>query len=185
MYKFIFSVTEDDLSMFLIVNLKFEIVSMQTKYFRANKKEYCHITDDTVFIVNSKIPTRVPLEHTLGEGWGIKSVINYIIFFFLFVYNALSATYYGMDYIKQPLNYCALFLLFLSFKRIQDGFNSSTTPNIPRSKIKNVLFKTPRFSYPRLVIYFEGPEGKILRRTISVLYKQEALPVLKETGLLK
>jgi hypothetical protein len=74
--------------------------------------------------------------------------------------------------------------LFLSFKRIQDGFNSSRTPTISRNKIKSVYFKTPKFSYPRLVIYFEGPEGKILKRTISVLYKQEALPVLKETGLL-
>jgi hypothetical protein len=137
-----------------------------------------------IFIFNSKTPTRIPLEHELGEGWGIASVLNYIIFFFLFVYNAVSATYYGIDFIRQPLNYCALFLLFLSFKRIQEGFNSSRTPTIERRKIKNVLFKTPRFSYPRLVIYFEGPEGKVLKRTFSVLYKQETLPVLKETGLL-
>jgi hypothetical protein len=157
---------------------------MQTKYFRTSKKEYCHITDDTIFIFNTKEPNRIPLEHTLGEGWGIGSVLNYIIFALLFLYNVVSATYYKIDFIKQPLNYFALFLLFLSFKRIQDGFNSSKTPTIQRSKIKSVYFKTPKFSYPRLVIYFEGPEGKILRRTISVLYKQEALPVLKETGLL-
>jgi hypothetical protein len=158
---------------------------MQTKYFRANKKEYCHITDDTIFITNTKTPDRIPLEHELGEGWGIMSVLNYLTFFFLFVYTAISVTYYGVEFIKQPWNYAALFLLFLSFKRMQEGFNSSRTPTIDRKKIKNVLFKTPRFSYPRLVIYFDGPEGKVLRRSISVLYKQEALPVLKETGLLQ
>lgn len=157
---------------------------MQTKYFRTSKKEYCHITEDMVFIFNTKDPGRIPLEHSLGEGWGIASVLNYIVFFLLFLYNALSAAYYKLDYIKQPLNYCALFLLFLSFKRIQDGFNGSKTPAIKRSKIRSVYFKTPKFSYPRLVIYFEGPEGRVLRRTISVLYKQEALPVLKETGLI-
>jgi hypothetical protein len=157
---------------------------MQTKYFRVNKEEYCHITNDTIFIVNSKVPVRVPLEHELGEGWGVFSVLNYITFFFLFVYTAFSATYYGLDFIKNPLNYAALFLLFLSFKRIQDGFYGSRTPTIQRSKVKNVIFKTPRFSYPRIVIYFEGPEGKVLRKTIRVLYKQEALPVLKETGLI-
>jgi len=157
---------------------------MQTKYFRVNKKEYCHITDELIFIVNSKTPSRIPLEHDLGEGWGIMSVLNYITFFFLFVYVAVSATYYGIDFVKQPLNYGALFLLFLSFKRVQDGFNGSRTPTITRSKIRNLLFKTPRFSYPRIVIYFEGPEGKVLKRTIPVLYKQEALPVLRETGLL-
>jgi hypothetical protein len=157
---------------------------MQTRYFRVNKKEYCHITGDDIFIVNTKEPVRIPLEHELGEGWGIGSTVNYIIFFFLFVYVAMSATYYGTAFIKEPLNYAALFLLFLSFKRIQEGFNSSRTPTIPRNKIKNVIFKTPRFSYPRLVIYFEGPEGKVLKRVIPVLYKQEALPVLKETGVL-
>jgi hypothetical protein len=158
---------------------------MQTKYFRVNRKEYCHITDELIFIVNTKEPFRVPLEHELGEGWGIMSVLNYITFFFLFVYTALSATYYGYAFIKQPLNYAAVFLLFLSFKRLQDGFNGSRTPTIRRSLITNVLFKTPKFSYPRLIIYFEGPEGKVLKRTIRVLYKQEALPVLKETGVLK
>lgn len=157
---------------------------MQTNYFRVNKKEYCHITDEEIFIVNTKTPTRIPLEHELGEGWGIMSVLNYIVFFFLFVYTAFSATYYGMDFIKQPWNYAAIFLLYLSFKRVQDGFHGSKTPTIQRKKIKNLLFKTPRFSYPRVVIYFEGPEGKVLKRTIPVLYKQEALPVLKETGLL-
>ncbi|HEX8516725.1 MAG TPA: hypothetical protein VF868_11035 [Bacteroidia bacterium] len=158
---------------------------MQTRYFRVNKEEYCHVTDEAVFITNSKTPQHIPLEHELGEGWGIISVLNYITFFFLFVYTAVSATYYGIDFIKEPLNYGALFLLFLSFKRMQNGFNGSRTPTIQRSKIKNVLLKTPRFSYPRVVIYFEGPEGKTLRRIIRVLYKQEALPVLQETGLLK
>jgi len=148
-----------------------------------NKKEYCHINDQYLFIFNSKTPTRIPLEHDLGEGWGILSVLNYITFFFLFAYTAISITFYGMGFFKEMINYGGLLLLFLSFRRIQDGFNSSRTPTIGRSKIKNVLFKTPKFSYPRLVIYFEGPEGKVLRRTIPVLYKQEALPVLKETGL--
>ncbi len=157
---------------------------MQTKFFRTSKREYCHISDTNLFIFNSKQPTRIPLEHELGEGWGIFSILNYILFFFLFVYAAISITYYGMEFFKQPINYGALFLLAISLKRIQDGFNASKTPMIPREKIKSVYFKTPRFSYPRLVIYFDGPEGKILRRTISVLYKQEAIPVLKETGLM-
>lgn len=157
---------------------------MQTKYFRTSSKEYCHITDDTIFIFNSTNPHRIPYEFELSEAWGIFSILNYILFFFLFAYTAISITYYGMGFFRQPLNYGALFLLVLSLKRVQDGFNTSKTPNIPRNKIKSVYFKTPRFSYPRLVIYFEGPEGKVLRRTISVLYKQEALPVLKETGLI-
>jgi hypothetical protein len=157
---------------------------MQTKFFRVNKKEYCHITDDTLFITNTKTPQHIPLEYELGEGWGIMSVLNYLTFFFLFVYTAISVTYYGTDFLKEPLNYAALFLLFLSLKRMQDGFNGSRTPTIQRGKIKNVIFKTPKFSYPRLLVYFEGPEGKVLRRKIPVLYKQEALPVLKETGLL-
>jgi len=158
---------------------------MQTKYFRINKKEYCHITAEEIFIFNSKEPTRIPLEHELGEGWGVLSILNYITFFFLFVYVAISVTYYGAGFFKMWLNYGALILLFLSLKRIQDGFNSSRTPTIQRSKIKNVVFKTPKFSYPRLLIYFEGPEGKVLRRKIPVLYKKEALPVLKETGVLQ
>lgn len=156
---------------------------MQTKYFRISKKEYCHITDDQIFIFNTREPTRIPLEHELGEGWGVLSILNYITFFFLFVYVAISITYYGMDFFKIWINYGALLLLFLSFKRIQDGFNSSRTPTIQRNKIKNVLLKTPKFSYPRLLVYFEGPEGKVLRRKIPVLYKKEALPVLKETGV--
>ena len=157
---------------------------MQTKYFRINKKEYCHITDDAIFIINSKEVTRIPEEHELGEGWGVLSMLNYMLFAFLFVYTAISTTYYGIAFFKQPLNYGALFLLFISFIRIKEGFISSRTPTIPRNKIKSVYFKTPRFSYPRLVIYFEGPEGKVLRKIIPILFKLEALPVLKETGVL-
>lgn len=156
---------------------------MQTKYFRVNKKEYCHITDDTVFVINSKEPTRIPLEHELGEGWGIMSVLNYIFFAFIFIYTALSVSYYGIDFFKRPLNYGALFLLFISFVRVKNGFISSRTPTIQRNKIRSVYFKTPRFSYPRVVIYFEGPEGKVLRKIIPVLYKQEALSVLRDTLL--
>lgn len=158
---------------------------MQTSYFRVSKKEFCHITDDTIFIFNSKTPTRIPLEHELGEGWGITSVLNYILFFFLFAYTAMSITYYGMNFFKEVINYGGLLLLFLSFKRIQDGFHSSSTPTISRNKIRTVYLKSPKFSFPRLVIYFEGPEGKVLRRTISILYKKEAIPVLESTGVWK
>lgn len=157
---------------------------MQTKYFRTTTNEYCHISNDTVFIFNTKEPTRIPLEHELGNAWGIKSVLNYIFFAFILIYTMFSVSYYGADFFKEPFNYGALVLLFLSLIRMKENFNSSSTPTIPRSKIRNVLFKTPRFSYPRLVIYFDGPEGKVLRRTISVKYPKEALPVLKETGLI-
>lgn len=157
---------------------------MQTKYFRVNKKEYCHITDDTIFVINSKVVTRIPLEFELGEGWGIASIFNYLLFAFLFVYCAICISYYDINFFKEAINYGALFLLFLSFIRIKNGFMSSRTPTISRDKIKSVYFKTPRFSYPRVVIYFTGPEGKVLRKTISVMYKKEALPMLKETGLM-
>ncbi len=157
---------------------------MQTKYFRTTTKEYCHISDDTVFIFNTKEPTRIPLEHELGNAWGIKSVLNYIFFAFILFYTMFSVSYYGNSFFMQPVNYGALILLFMSLIRMKENFNSSNTPTIQRNKIKNVLFKTPRFSYARLVIYFEGPEGKVLRRTISVKYPKEAIPVLKETGLL-
>ncbi len=158
---------------------------MQTLYFRSNKKEYCHITDDTVFIINSKEVTRIPLENELGEEWGIVSILNYLLFAFLFVYTAVSVTHYGINFFKHPLNYGALFLLFISFTRIKEGFLSSSTPAIQRSSIKSVYLKTPKFSFPRLIIYFDGPEGRMLRRTIPVLNKKEALPVLQEAGLVK
>ncbi len=157
---------------------------MQTKYFRINKKEYCHITDDIIFIINSKKVTRVPKEHDLGEEWGIVSVFNYLLFTFLFVYTAMAVIFYGLYFFKQPINYGALFLLFISFIRVKDGFLSSRTPTITRNKIKSVYFKAPLFSFPRLVIYFEGPEGKVLRKSIPILYKKEALPVLQEAGLI-
>lgn len=157
---------------------------METKYFRVSKKEYCHITDDTIFVINSKQVSRIPLEHELGEGWGTLSVLNYLFFAFIFAYTAISLSNYGVDFFKQPLNYGSLFLLFLSFTRIKNGFDTSKTPTIRRSTIKTVYFKTPKFSFPRLVIYFEGPEGKVLRKIIPVLYKQEALPVLQDTGVL-
>lgn len=158
---------------------------MQTKYFRVNKNEYCHITDDTIFIISSKDVKHIPPEHTLGEGWGIISILNYILFALLLVYVSTSVGVSGIGFFEQPLNYAALFLLVLSLKRIQDGFTSSKTPTINRSKIRSVYFKTPKFSYPRLVIYFEGPEGKVLRRTIPVLYTKEALPVLREAKLVQ
>lgn len=157
---------------------------MQTKYFRINKKEYCHITDDLIFIINTKEVVRVPLEHELGEAWGIMSVVNYIVFAFLFVYTSISMSYYGFDFFLHPINYGALILLLMSFARVKEGFLSSRTPTIQRKKIKAVHLKTPKFSYPRLVIYFEGPEGKTLRKIIPILYKKEALPVLKDSGLL-
>jgi hypothetical protein len=157
---------------------------MQTTYFRINKKEYCHINDEYIFIVNTKEPTRIPLAHELGEGWGIVSVLNYIVFGFLFVYTAMAITYYGFEFFIHPINYGAIILLLISFIRVKEGFLSSKTPMIERKKIRNVLFKTPKFSFPRLVIYFDGPEGKVIRRIIPVLYKKEALPVLERVGLL-
>lgn len=158
---------------------------MQTKYFRINKQEYCHITDDTIFIINTKEVVRIPLEHELGEGWGVMSVLNYLLFAFLFFYSAIAVTFYGVNFFKQPINYGALFLLLISFIRIKEGFQSSRTPTISRNKIRSVYFKTPAFSFPRLVIYFEGPEAKIVRKIIPILYKKEALPILQEVGLLK
>ena len=158
---------------------------MQTKYFRINKKEYCHITDDTIFIINSKEVSRIPSEHELGEEWGIKSILNYLLFTFLFIYVGMSISYYGMIFFEQPVNYGAIFLLFISFIRVKNGFLSSETPAIARNKIKSVYFKTPKFSFPRLVIYFVGPEGRVLRKTIPVLHKNEAMPVLKEAGLMR
>ena len=155
-----------------------------TKYFRTTTDEYCHISDDTVFIFNTKEPTRIPLEHELSNAWGVKSILNYIFFAFILMYTMFSVSYYGANFFMQPLNYGALLLLFLSFIKIKEGFISSNTPTIPRSKIKSVYLKTPKFSYPRLVIYFDGPEGKVLRRSISVKYKQEAEQVLKEVGLM-
>jgi hypothetical protein len=157
---------------------------MQTRYFKVNKKEYCHITDDTIFIINSKEVVRVPLEHQLGENWGIVSVLNYLVFAFLLVYTAVAMSFYGTEFFIHPINYGTLILLFLSLIRIKEGFLSSSTPTISRNKIKSVYFKTPKFSYPRLVIYFEGAEGKTLRKIIPIVNKSEALPILKESGLL-
>ena len=154
-----------------------------TKYFRTTTDEYCHIDDDTVYIFNTKEPTRIPLEHEVSDAWGIKSVLNYIFFVMILLYTLFSVSYYGGRFFMQPLNYGALLLLFMSFIKMKEGTISSSTPTIQRKKIKTVHFKTPMFSYPRVVIYFEGPEGKVLRRSISVKYKQEGLQILKETGL--
>jgi hypothetical protein len=159
--------------------------SMQTKYFRVSSREYCHISDDTVFIFNSKEPTRIPLEEELSNAWGISSILNYIVFAFLLIYTSISLSSYGMNFFSNPINYGGIVLLFLSFIRIQKGFQTSSTPTIPRNKIKSVYLKTPMFSFPRLVIYFEGVDGKVLSRTISILYKKEAVPVLEEMGLIK
>jgi hypothetical protein len=158
---------------------------MQTRFFRINKKEYCHISDDAVFIINSKVVSRVPLEHELGESWGVISIFNYLIFGFLFVYTALSITQYQFDFFVHPVNYGAIILLLIFFSRVKAGFQNSRTPMIPRNKIKNVHFKTPKFSYPHLVIYFNGPEGKVVKKIIPVLYKQEAIPVIRESGLME
>lgn len=157
---------------------------MQTHFFRINKKEYCHITDDLVFIINSKEVSRVPLEHELDESWGVISVLNYLVFAFLFIYTAVSITYYQFDFFIYPMNYGAIILLLIAFHRVKEGFLSSKTPTIQRSTIKSVHFKTPKFSYPRLIIYFKNPQKKIVRRIIPILYKQEALPILKEKGLI-
>lgn len=157
----------------------------ETKYFRVSDKEYCHISDDIIFIFNSKEPTRIPLEEELSNAWGISSILNYILFVFLLIYTSASLNGYGMNFFKNPINYGGLILLFISFIRIKEGFQSSSTPTILRKKIRSVYLKSPRFSYPRLVIYFDGADGKILRRTIRILYKKEAEPVLKETGMVQ
>lgn len=159
-------------------------MKIQSTYFRVNKKEYCHITDKEIFIFGSKTPTHVPEEHTLSEAWGILSVLNYIFFLFIFTYTAISVSAQEIMFFKSIYNYGVLALLVLSFIRVQQGFITSKTPTIPLNKVKSVYFKTPIFSFPRLLIYFEGPEGKILQRTIPVLYKQEALPVLQNSKLL-
>ena len=156
---------------------------MQTKYFRVSDKEYCHITDDLIFIFNTKEPTRIPLEEELSNAWGISSVLNYIVFALLLIYSSVAINSYGMNFFKEPVNYGEILLLFLSFIRIKKGFQSSSTPTIQRSKIRSVYLRSPKFSFPRLVIYFDSLEGKVLSRTIRIMYKKEALPVLKETGL--
>jgi hypothetical protein len=156
---------------------------MQTKYFRTTTNEYCHITDDTIFIFYSKEPNHIPLEYELSNAWGVKSILNYIFFTFLLVYTLVSVSYYGEQFFKEPINYGGLLLLFISFVKIKEGFMSSNTPTIPRNKIRSVYFKSPVFSYSRLVIYFEGKDGNVLRRNISVKYKKEALPILQEVGL--
>ncbi len=156
---------------------------MQTTYFRINKKEYCHITDDVIFIINSKTVTRVPLENELSEAWGIVSVLNYLLFVFLLVYTAVLVTHSGTNFFLEPLNYGALFLLFLSFVRVKNGFLSSNTPTIQRSQIRSVYLNTPKFSFPRLEIYFNSPEGKVLRKIIPIYNRKEAELVLKENGI--
>jgi len=158
---------------------------MQTKYFRTTTDEYCHINNDTVFIFNTKEPTRIPLEHELSNAWSVKSILNYIVFVLLLIYIMFSVSYYNVGFFTEPINYGGLLLLFLSFVRIKEGFISSDTPTIPRNKIKSVYLKSPMFSYPRVVVYFDGPEGKVLRRNISVKYKKEAEQILTEEGLLK
>ena len=155
-------------------------MNIQSTFFRVNKREYCHITDNEIFIFNSKTPGHVPPEHELSEAWGILSVLNYLFFTFLFAYTAISITSQETAFFENIYNYGVLTLLILSFTRLQSGFLTSKTPTIPLRKIKSVYFKTPMFSFPRLVIYFEGPEGKTLQRTIPVLYKQEALLVLEQ-----
>ena len=112
------------------------------------------------------------------------SLLNYFLFFLLLIYIAFSTTNSGLDFFLNPINYGAIIILFYSLVRMKNGFLTSKTPTIKRSKIQTTYFKTPKFSYPRLEIYFEGPEGKILKRTIATLYSKEALPILKETGLL-
>lgn len=158
---------------------------MQTNYFRINKREYCHITEDKLFIINSKEVKRIPLEHDVSEAWGIVSILNYLVFALLFGYISISVSHYGADFFMEPINYGGILLLLISFVRVKNGFLTSSTPCISRNKIKSVYFKTPWYSFPRVVIYFEGTEGKVLRRIIPVLNKQEALNVLKETGLIK
>lgn len=160
-------------------------MNVSSNYFRINQKEYCHITDDVLFIVNGKDVKRIPLEHDLSEAWGIVSVLNYLVFTVLFVYVTVSVNTKGADFFMHLPNYGALLLMVLSFMRIHRGTVTSRTPTIRRNKIRSTVFETPVFSFPRLTIYFEGPEGKVLQKIVPVLYKQEALQVLEKTGLLK
>jgi|GEM_PF-1657798 len=158
---------------------------MQTKFFRINDKEYCHISDEAIFIFNSKEPTRIPLEDELGNAWGISSILNYIVFVLLLFYTSSSLGKYSMSFFKYPINYGGLLLLFMSLIKIKEGFQTSSSPTIPRKKVRSVYLKSPKFSYPSVAIYFDGPEGKILRRNIRVSNKKEALLILQETGLIK
>jgi hypothetical protein len=162
----------------------FAVDFMQTKHFRTTTNEYCHITNDYVFIFNSKEPSRIPVEHDLSNAWSIKNVLNIVLFAILLFYVMGSVNYYGIYFFKEPINYGGLVLLFLLLVRIKENFMSSNTPVILRNTIKAVYLKKPKFSYARVVIYFVGPEGKVLRRKISVKYPIEAEKVLKEEGLL-
>lgn len=157
---------------------------MNTVFFRVNKKEYCHITDEYVFVTNEKVPSRIPLEHELSDAWGVVSVLNYIFFGLIFIYTAISINYYGIEFFKHIENYGAILLLILSLIRMKNGQLGSKTPTIARKSIRAVYFKTPKFSFPRVVLYFEGPEGKVLRRIIPVRYKKEAETALKNSGII-
>ncbi len=167
----------------MTINRRLDRTIMQTTYFRISNEEYCHINDEYIFIFNTKQPTRIPPAHELNESWGVLSILNYILFGFLFVYTVVSVNNYGLDFFLHPLNYGALILLLMSVTRVKEGFLSSKTPMIERKKIKSIHLKAPKFSYPRIVIYFEGPQGKTLRRTIRVLYKKEAIQVMENAGL--
>src|ERR1043166_1443074 len=151
-----------------------------TRFFRTTTKEYCHISEDTVFIFNSAQPTRIPLEHEFGDAWSIKAVMNFIGLGLITLYLMFAAGYYGNNFFKVIDNYPAILIFFLLFIRMKNFMVGSTTPTIQRNKITNVIFKKPVFSFARILIYFEGPEGKILRRAISVKYPKEAMPVLIE-----
>ena len=125
------------------------------------------------------------MEEELSNAWGISSVLNYIVFVLLLIYTSIALSAYGMNFFKNPINYGGILLLFLCFIRIKKGFQTSSTPTIQRSKIRSVYMKSPKFSFPRMVIYFDSLEGKVLSRTIRIMYKKEALPVLKEMGLVE
>lgn len=158
---------------------------MQTNCFRVNKNEYCHITDDLIFINSGKDDKRIPPPHELSEAWGIASVFNYIFFVFLLGFIGIETTIRGNSFFMNPINYGAVFLLFMSLRRIQQGLVTSKTSTIGRNKIKSVSIKTPMFSFPRVEIYFDGPEGKVLRRSIPILYKKEAHAAMEAAGLVK
>lgn len=157
---------------------------METHFFRINKKEYCHISKEQVFIISGTEVKRIPEEHELGDAWSVSSILNYIFFLFMLVYVGFTVTVYGELFFSHIYNYGVLLLLLMSFVRVKSGFETSSTATISRHRIKTVHLKTPMFSFPRLDIYFNGHEGKVLKKTIPVLYTQEAIPVLKSTGLM-
>jgi hypothetical protein len=158
---------------------------MQTEYFKVTKEEYCHISDEAIFLTGDEIINHMPKPHDLGEGWGVKSIVNYLLVFLLGMYILLSVGLYGLAFFIAPVSYGAMFLFVLLAYKAKDRFNKSMSPYIYRNTIKSAEIKSQLFAAPSLEIYFDGPEGKVLRRNFPILYKNNALKVLENSGILK